>query len=777
MDPFTITMAVVLPAVGSVTSDAVSGAAGEAGRRMAERLASLTRRMRGRGRAGAPPVVPSDPEARRALAAALVDEAADDPEFAREFTTWLREAELLRATAPALATTAARPRLLPPGTAVFTDREPERQALTALLDVPDAAADGAPRVVVLTGPGGVGKSATAVHFARAFADRFPDGQLYADLDGEDPERAVTLSGVLVRFLHALGVPPDRVPPDEQGQLDLYRDRTAGLRLVVVLDNVGPAGWADRLVTAAPGSLTLVTSRHALPALVGRGARVLRLGPLGDEDALLLLTRIAGPEPVGEQRAYAEAVAARCGGLPLALCGAGARVAGEDEVDWAALEREFATLEPGGTGTTDPAYLAADVAYRALAPDAARLCRLLAAWPWPSVPVGVAAAVAGTGEDEARRLLAGLAAARLLEQVADERYRFHDLVRRHAERQARVEDGRTGTREAVRRTVEWYMAFAAAADKAVIPLRWRLGPAFTRLAPRPGDGAAAVDALRREREGLAEAVRAADAHGWDDLVWQLCEAMWGFHLRLGFHEQWVDTHLRGVAAAVRLGDRRAEGRMRTQLAFAFMGLRRFADAERELTAAAEADRLAGHHRGRASATEALGLLCLRQWRYEDAEEHFRHARLILRAIGPDDEGAQDVPRALALLEHHLGRALRGRRLFTDAVEQLGRALACFEELGDAYNAGRVRMSLGETLLDSGDPEAACAPLDQALTTMRREGAELQLAYTAELRADCSAGLGDRAGELHFLRLARSLYGKAGDEGGTARMGARLSGRGA
>ncbi|MCC3769706.1 hypothetical protein K6I34_002012, partial [Streptomyces sp. UNOC14_S4] len=86
MDPFTITMAVVLPAVGSVTSDAVSGAASEAGRRMAERLASLTRRARGRGRAGAPPVVPSDPEARRALAAALVDEAANDPEFAREFT-------------------------------------------------------------------------------------------------------------------------------------------------------------------------------------------------------------------------------------------------------------------------------------------------------------------------------------------------------------------------------------------------------------------------------------------------------------------------------------------------------------------------------------------------------------------------------------------------------------------------------------------------------------------------------------------------------------------
>ncbi|MGW1072726.1 XRE family transcriptional regulator [Streptomyces sp. NPDC002537] len=779
MDPFT--MAVVVSAVNTATSDMLSGAAGEVGRRSTERLAAFARRRWSRGRTGTPPTVPTDPEARRTLLAELLEQAGEDADFSAELVAWARETELLRAAAapvPALAG-AHRPRLLPPGTAVFTDREPVRDALTALLDDPAPAA-GAPRVVVLTGPGGVGKTATAVHFARAFADRFPDGQLYADLGGDGPARAVTPSGVLVRFLHGLGVPADRVPADEQGQLDLYRDRTAGLRLVTVLDNAHTAAQVAPLLGTGPGSLTLVTSRHGLPELVGNGARLLRLGPLGDEDALLLLTRIVGPEPVGPQRAHAEAVVARCGGLPLALCETGARAAGRDEVDWAALEREFATLDPA---PSEAARHATGLAYRALTPAAARLYRLLGTWPWPTVPVGAAAAAAGTGTEEARRLLRDLAAARLLEEAADGRHRFHDLVRHHAGRQALEEEGREGARDAVRRVIRWYLDFAAAADKRVIPARWHLGPAYAALdgapvADDPDGRRAALDGLRRERENLAEAVRAAEEHGFDGLAWQLCEAMWALHLRLGFHEQWVATHLRGLAAARRLGDLRAEGRMRTQLAFAYLGLRQFTDAERELTAAAEADRAAGHRRGRATATEALGLLCLRQWRYEDAEEHFRHARLILRAIGPEEEGAADVPRGLALLEHHIGRALGGSRRFDESVRQLRHALACFQELAerDRYNEGRVRMSLGETLLAAGDPAAACAALDDALATMAAEGAEGQLADAAELRARCAAESGDRAGEADFLRQARALYEKAGDAGAVARVDARLAAAG-
>ncbi|MFI1797180.1 ATP-binding protein [Streptomyces sp. NPDC020379] len=779
MDPFTT--AAVLSAVNTATSGALSGAAGEVGRRTTERLAALARRIRGRDTDDAhSPTVPTDPAARRDLAEQLFEQARREPAFARDLLAWLRETDLLRDTTGPVRATVARPRLLPPGTAAFTDREPVRQAIAALLDDPAASGAGAPRIVVLTGPGGVGKTATAVHFARAFADRFPDGQLYADLRGASAATAVAPSATLVRFLHGLGVAADRVPAAEQEQADLYRDRTADRRLVVLLDNARSVAQVAPLLTAAPGSLTLVTSRHGLPGLVrDHGARVLRLGPLAGDDAVLLLTRIAGLEPAGAQRAHAEAVAARCGGMPLALCETGALAAGRDEVDWARLEREFASLGPGPAvpAPADPTRLATDVAYRALAPAAARLYRLLGPCPWPTVPLGAAAAAAGLGPAEARGPLGELVGARLLEEAADGRYRFHDVVRRHAESRAHEEDGRAAARDAVERVIRWYLDLAVAADYRVIPARWHLGPRYDRLprpAASPGTARAALEELTRERENLAEAVRAAEEYGFDELTWQLCEAMWALHLRLGFHEQWVATHVAGVAAARRCATRepRAEGRMRSQLAFAYMGLGRLADAERELNAAAAADRAAGHHRGHASAVESLGLLCLRQWRYEDAEERFRRARTIWDEAGPGDDGEEDAPRALALLEHHLGRALTGQGRFPEAADQLRRALTCFRALErrDAYNEARVRMSLGETLLAGGDVAGARVSLDEAISVMTAEGATLQLADALEVRAGCGE---DPAG---FLRRAGELYGVVGDAGGVARVEARLRGVG-
>ncbi|MGK5548326.1 tetratricopeptide repeat protein [Streptomyces sp. URMC 127] len=804
MDPFTMTA--VLAAVDTAASGALSGAAGELGRRTAEGLAGLARRAWRRDGGGEPPAAPSDDDGRRALAGLLIERARAEPGFARDLASWLRESEWLAAAAaaPAAAAGEPRPRMLPPLTSAFTDREDILAAVTGLLDGRDGAiAAGAPLIALLAGPAGIGKTAAAVHCARALADRFPDGELYADLRGAAAATAVTPSEVLVRFLHHLGVPPERVPAGEQAQAGLYRERTAGRRMVVLLDNAHGAAQVVPLLTASPGSLVLVTSRHRLPALVrDHGARTVPVGPLSDADSFLLLTRLAGPERVAAQRTHAEAVAVRCGGVPLALCETGARVQVRERLSWESLEREFAAVTGGlrtygqgqapgmpddadrpdacgdGGSPVEPALLATDLSYRDLAPDAARLYRLLGLCPWPDIPVGAAAAAADTGEAEARRLLETLAAAHLLEETGEERYRFHDLVRLHA----------------VRRTVTWYLRLAARADALVVPGRWHLGPAYARTAggsgPGPGFGPGPVErtpeaarealaVLRRERANLAEAVRAAEEHGFDEEAWQLCEAMWGLHLRLGFHDQWVAAHLRGVEAARRcatgFGDPRAEGRIRVQLAFGYMGLGRYTEAEAQLTAAAAADERAGHHRGRATATESLGLLCLRQWRYEAAEEHFRQARRALDAIAPDGDGAADVPRADALLAHHLGRALRGQGRHAEALAQLADALARFRALPgrDLYNEARVRMSIGETHLAAGDPAAARTPLDEALAVMEAEGAVLQRADAAELRARCST---DPQESAPYLRLARSLYEEAGDAAGVSRTGALLRGTG-
>lgn len=815
MDPF---VTAVVSAMGTVTSGALSGAGGEMGRRSSEALFGLLRRAQrdgggsgedrspgdpgDRGDSGDPgdsgdqggsPSLPVTEEERRVLADRLADCARRSPEFARDVMRWARESEWLAPrVVPAVAQGASRPRMLPPVTAAFTDRDAVLEEIQQMLDEEERPA-GSPAVVVLVGPGGIGKSATAVHCAHALEERFPDGQLHVNLAGAAVSTALAPSEVLARFLDRLGVAPRRMPADERLREELYRDCTADRRMVVVLDDAASASQVRPLLPAAAGALVIVTSRRRLDGLVaGTGARHIVLPPLSLADSVRLLGRIVGRGRMAGREAGARAVAARCGGIPLALCAAGASVAVREHLTFDAVDRRLSAAEDGpdeeapavnGGDPADPVRRVNDVTYAELSPRSALLYRMAGAWAWPSVTVAVAAKAAGIGEDEARASLEELAEVHLIEEVGEERYRFHDLVRLHARERAEAEDGHTAVAASVRRVAGWYLGFAAAADLRVVPARWHLGPAYLRLAPPaergPEDGRAALAALRHERENLAAAVRAAAHHGFDELVWQLCEAMWGLHLRLGFHEQWVESHLLGADAARRcaeqFGDPRAEGRMLVQLAFAHMGLGRLDEAEEALAAAAVTDERAGHHRGRATAVEVLGLLRLRQWRYAEAEERFTEAQRILARVRPGEDGWEDVPRALAILEHHIGRALRGQGLLADATRRLLDALARFRALDvpDLYNEGRVYMSLGETHLDAGEPRLARVCLDRAVSTMGDEGAALQLADAAELRARCARDLAEPAEEAAALRTAEGLYDTAGDHESLARVRARLT----
>ncbi|MFI9586574.1 tetratricopeptide repeat protein [Streptomyces sp. NPDC052236] len=184
---------------------------------------------------------------------------------------------------------------------------------------------------------------------------------------------------------------------------------------------------------------------------------------------------------------------------------------------------------------------------------------------------------------------------------------------------------------------------------------------------------------------------------------------------------------------------------------------------------------GHHRGQATAVEALGLLRLKQWKYPEAQRCFEEAQQILSRIRQGADGWPDLPRALALLAHHIGRAQGSQQRFADAAGHLNQALAQFRALpgGDRYNEGRVYMSLGETHLDAGDAALARVCLDKAMAAMATEGAELQLADAAELRARCNR-LSDRpAEESDDLRTAAVLYEKGGDQVALARVRARLA----
>lgn len=713
---------VSVAAVTSVLGAVSGGMANEAGKRAWESVGALARRVAGRQ-----VPAPAGVTEREAVARLLLDGARRDPAHARALAAWMRGA-------PQTGTATTAPHLLPASTRFFTDR---REALRQLDREAARRPDGRPRLVLLHGPEGIGTSALAVHWGAREAQRFPDGRLYADLLGDSAGTALDPAAVLQRFLgQLLGVGPEELPPGTGDRVDLFRALLADRKLLVVLDHAHSAAQVRPLLTAAPEVVTVVVARHPLPGL---DALRIAVGPLDREDAVRLLTDLAGKQAVAAAKATLPAVLERCGGSPLALRAAAPRLSATPLLGVA----------------NDPVRAAAEQAYRELTPELASGYRRLSLRPWPSLGPRTAAAALGTGLPAAAALLEALADRQLLEYAGTAagaaRYRYRPVLRRHGEELAAREDGIAVCSRTVARTVEGLLRFAVRADRTLLPERWHLGPLYAELAAEAGpdsdsfaDPGAAMAALEAELGNLLEAVRAADEFGDPSTVCQLTETLWALQLKAGHHTELLPALRAGArAAGAAFPGSRTAGRAHTQLALALIELHQYEEAEQELLAAAEDERQAGHLRGRATAVESLGLLRLRQWRFQEAADLFDEAGTVLDGIGPDsaDEGVSDLPRARALLQRHRGRALRGLGRLEEARESLGSALRFFRAPATAepYNAARTLTDLAETWLD-GSPDAAARatalPLvDEAITALAAEQARYHLAHLQRLRERC------------------------------------------
>lgn len=208
----------------------------------------------------------------------------------------------------------------------------------------------------------------------------------------------------------------------------------------------------------------------------------------------------------------------------------------------------------------------------------------------------------------------------------------------------------------------------------------------------------------------------------------------------------------------------QARLRVQLAFGLMGQDRLVEAADEFELASAADRAAGHDQGLATALESFGLLSLRREDYGRAAELLLDARSVAERVGN--------PRALALLEHHYGRALSGLGRFEEADGQFDRATAAFRKLPtrDVYNEGRILMSRGEAALRSGHPERAADVLGEAAEIMVKEDSVIMQAQVAVLRAWCARESGDLAAERGHLVAAQELHTRTG-----SRLAPRVSER--
>ncbi|MFC7617262.1 NB-ARC domain-containing protein [Actinokineospora soli] len=607
--------------------------------------------------------------------------------------------------------------------------------------------------LVLTGIGGAGKSALAVRWLTGLRAEEFDGSLYAVLGGP-----ATPADVLEWFLISLGVPPEQVPLDEDRRASLYRSVTAGTRLRVLLDDAVSARQVRPLLPAGDG-VVVVTSRALLSGLALDGAQWVHVGPLGAADSVRLLESVVGRDRVTAEPGAAEALGRLCGGLPLALSVVGARLATrarrplEWEVDNLGSEQErLAALALSDDLSVGAAL---DLSVRGLT-EPLREAYLLCAWhPGRVFGAPVLAAGAGVAEAAMAARLEELREAGLVMEVADERYTLHDLVRLH---------GRGwGDPAVVRDMVEWYLARSIAADLAVHPLRPRIGPGFTG-ARALGSAQEALAWAESERANVRAAVDAAAERGWDDLVWQFCEALWGRFLHTRRYAEWIDLQRVGIRSAQRCGDVRAEGRLRNQLAYAYSQLGEVDSAAEESGRAMELARSCADGLGEASAWEQLGL-AVRGADPGRALHCFRHSRDLNARLGRT--------RAVALCRRRIGEVLADQGDLGGAAEELTAAAAAMAELRDPTQHARSVALLARVELRKGDGDRARRVLADAVAAMRELGSPY---YTAEILAalgDAAHHDGDGVAAVSAWTEAAELY-ESLDDAKASTVRARIDG---
>jgi len=595
------------------------------------------------------------------------------------------------------------PRQLPAAIADFTGRGDVLRSLSALLSAADGGQGGGRYVpvVTLTGKGGVGKTAIALHAAHALRRDYPDGQLFAQLQEADSQPISPLE-LLARFLRALGMAATALPSALAERTAIYRSSLGERRVLIVLDDADSVSQVLPLIPGSPNCAVIITCRNRLSGL--DGAHELEVGDFDERTGVELLARVIGADRVQAEESSALALVRLCGCLPLALRIVAAKLA--TRTHWRIDQMVRRMTDEGKrldelvlSGVGIRATLS--LSYDSLGEHARRLFLLLGLLGTPDFASWVSAPLLDVDAETAGDLLDKLVEARLVEVRVREdgsaRFHLHDLIRIYALELLAIKETTAARASALRRILGCWLSLATEAH------RRRYGGDFAGL-----HGSAAhwtlprdvVDELlgkpmswfRAEHVALVSAVLQAGQAGLDELCWDL--AMTSVTLfESEYHvDDWRKTHEVALEVTRRAGNLRGQAAILYSLGNLAVG-ERLGDATRYLDPALRIFGKLGDTHGRSLTLGILAFVDRLGGHYEQALARYQEALTGFRQVG-DRVGEADALTNMAQIQID-------REHFEEVEQLLEQALVICRSLNAPRITAQTEHRMGEFFLRTGD----------------------------------------------------------------------------
>ncbi|MFE5818087.1 BTAD domain-containing putative transcriptional regulator [Streptomyces sp. NPDC056479] len=625
------------------------------------------------------------------------------------------------------------PHALPFDVPDFSGRSLE---LRWICDAARRAPEGWPTVLALDGMGGGGKTALAIRAAHQLAEQYPDGSLFIDLHGftpgQTPLSAFHAQGDL---LAAAGIPSDEIPTVPAGRAARWQSYMRGRRMLLVLDNAAASEQVRELIPASSDSVVLITSRPRLTGL--DGVEWLSVGALPELDSQQLLRNTLGAARVEKEPDAARELLRLCGGLPLAVRIAAARLANRPHWTVQRLverlrdhDRRLDELTSEGRGVAGALLLS----YQSMPREQRTAFRLLGYHPGRYLDAEEAAALLDTDVLTAEDVLEELVDVRLLEAREPGVYALHDLVRsfvqRVAQGQRAPEDG-----QAVRRLLDHYLSTAERACDTLFPGRRHFGDRDEEVLPHDefDHEDTALQWLDQHRDSLLAAVDAAYQGG---LLWHAARLPreLGFHSSIRGYDARANAALEtGLKASRRLGDQSLTRLNLMNLAMGKWRQGQLREAVARLEEAVELSRQMADEHSEAECRARLGQAYNSMGELERALQLSQEANRRAQELGFTRLDGSSLS-TLSLIQVRLGR-------FEEAAESAVRAVTIFESIKEIQLSVDALSNLSQAIEGLGRFEEALARADAALERCQRMSMPSVLPLVLARRADVLVRLGE------------------------------------